>query len=68
MENKYDTWLKVGEHYRCGCCGRMPIFVDIRDLTVCPHCQHMMNWYETENGIKPIKIRSREEYENDQQA
>lgn len=56
--DKYDTWLKVGEHFRCGCCLKMPIFVDIRDLTVCPHCQHIMKWYETDHGIFPIKIRN----------
>ena len=46
-----DTWQKVGRHFRCGCCRRMPTCVDILDLKVCPHCQHVMKWYETDHGI-----------------
>lgn len=56
MEKEYDVWKMVGvSTYRCGCCGRIPVFVDIRDLTICPHCEHVMNFYETENGIAPIR-------------
>lgn len=51
----YDTWLKVGSTFRCGCCGKIPIFVDIRDLTVCPHCLHIMKFYETDHGVFPIR-------------
>lgn len=31
------------------------MFVDIRDLTICPHCEHVMNFYETENGLVPLR-------------
>ena len=55
MENDYDVWKRVGGSFRCGCCGRIPVFVDIRDLTICPHCEHVMNFYETENGLVPIR-------------
>lgn len=58
--NKYDTWLKFGQTYRCGCCLKIPTYVDIRDLTVCPHCEHLMKQYETDHGVFPIKIQERE--------
>lgn len=49
--SKYDTWLKVGNTFRCGCCEKIPTFVDINDLAVCPHCKHVMKGYETDHGI-----------------
>lgn len=55
--NKYDTWLKFGGTFRCGCCYKIPTFVDIRDLTVCPHCEHAMKFYETDHGVFPIKFQ-----------
>jgi hypothetical protein len=55
MEKQYDVWLKIGKTYKCGCCGRIPCFVDIRDLTTCPHCEHMMNYYETDEGPKLLR-------------
>lgn len=45
-----DTWKRIGKTYRCGCCGKIPVFVDIRDLKVCPNCRHQMLWYENEDG------------------
>ena len=45
-----DAWKKVGSTYKCGCCGRIPTFVDICDLKVCPHCDHQMWWYEKDDG------------------
>lgn len=65
--NNYDTWLKVGGSFRCGCCLRMPTFVDIRDLKVCPHCQHIMNWYETDHGSLPMRNQEGEEQHVDQE-
>lgn len=64
---KYDTWLKVGEHFRCGCCMRMPIYVDIHDLMVCPHCLHIMKWYETDHGTFPLKMQKGDEKHDEQE-
>lgn len=53
--NNYDTWLKFCGTFRCGCCYKIPTFIDIRDLTRCPHCEHVMKFYETEKGIVPLR-------------
>ena len=53
--SNYDTWLMFGGTFRCGCCYKIPIFIDIRDLTRCPHCEHVMKFYETEKGIVPLR-------------
>lgn len=45
-----DVWKYFGGAYKCGCCGRIPTFVDIRDLKTCPHCLHQMWWYEKADG------------------
>ena len=50
MPNDYDVWKKFGNTYKCGCCGRIPTYVDIRDLKECFFCEHLMNYYEGENG------------------
>ena len=49
-----DIWQKFGGSFRCGCCGKMPTFVDIRDWRTCPHCEHVMKWYETAYGLEPM--------------
>jgi len=55
MDTQYDVWKKLGTTFKCGCCGRIPHFVDIRDLQNCPHCGHLMNYYETEDGLVPLR-------------
>lgn len=66
--DEYSTWLKFGGSFRCGCCYKMPTFVDIRDLTVCPHCDHIMKWYETDQGIFPIKNQGEGENDGNQET
>lgn len=63
----YSTWLKVGKNFKCGCCGKMPTFVDILDLKTCPHCQHMMRWYETDHGVYPLKFQGGENQNGEQE-
>ena len=62
---EYGTWRKVGKVYMCGCCKRIPVFVDIRDLTVCPRCLHNMDWYETDEGIMPMRIQAADQNEKE---
>lgn len=57
----YSTWKLVGHIFRCGCCGKIPVYVDIRDLKTCPHCEHVMKWYETDHGIFSMPAREEED-------
>lgn len=53
-EMRYDIWYQVGSTYKCGCCGRIPTYLDIKYMRECPKCHHYMTGYETENSIEPI--------------
>ena len=46
-------WKKYGGSYRCGNCGYMPTFIDIRDWKRCPKCEVLKTFYESEDELLP---------------
>lgn len=45
-------WKKYGNTYRCGNCGYIPTYVDIRDWKVCPKCEVLKSFCETDHGLE----------------
>lgn len=53
-------WKKFGQLYKCGNCGYIPTFVDIRDWARCPKCDILKFFYETDDGLKPMYEHTKE--------
>lgn len=53
-----DSWIPCGNHYKCGNCGKMPYFVDIKDRNKCYHCGRTIKWVKTKDGERiPVKFK-----------
>lgn len=49
------TWVRKHGVYRCGNCGKHPIYVNIREMSQCPYCEMKMGFYQdTSKHLKPL--------------
>lgn len=48
--SKAKTWVRCGNMFKCGNCGKIPTYVDIREWKHCPHCEVLKTFYEGPNG------------------
>lgn len=44
------TWLKIGNMYKCGNCGKIPTYINIQELKKCPYCDILKSFYEKNPG------------------
>ena len=52
--SEQKIWKKIGRVYKCGNCGFTPTYIDISDWKICPKCELIKLFYETDHDLKPI--------------
>lgn len=50
--SEYKIWRKLGVMYKCPNCGFIPTYVDIRDWKICPKCEVLKSFCETDHGLE----------------